>query len=182
MKQLDDIPRYFVTEDGQIWDSKRECYVPQHVRNKKKGYLGVNLNDNGIYVQKSVHRLVAQTYIPNPDNLPMVNHKDEDPRNNHIDNLEWCDAQYNNTYGTRLQRSSASQRNRPDCSKPVNQYDLDGNLVAQFPSAIEVERQLKIRNSQICAVCNHKPRNYTAAGYIWRWASEVAEEDKDGDS
>lgn len=183
MKQIDDLPRYSVTEDGQIWDNKKEHFVPQHIRNKKKGYLGVSLSDNGKYVQRSVHRLVAQAFIPNPNGLPMVNHKDEDPSNNRKSNLEWCDAQYNNTYGTRLQKSSTSQRNRPDCSKPVNQYDKDGNLIAQFPSAIEVERQTKIRNSQICAVCNHKPSHHTAGGYLWRWADEgLNKEDKDGDS
>jgi hypothetical protein len=102
----------------------------------------------------------------------MVNHKDEKPQNNHKDNLEWCDAQYNNTYGTRIQKSKSNQKNREDCSKPVLQFDKDGNFIARFPSAKEVERRLKIGNSQICGVCNHKPSYHTAGGYKWEWESK----------
>lgn len=162
--------RYLIYEDGRIWDQKRNRFVPQSVRSKKGGYMCVTLNINGNIVQKSVHRLVAQAYIPNPNNYPMVNHKDENPKNNHKDNLEWCDAQYNNTYGIRLKRSSSNQKNRRDCSKAVLQFDTDGNFIAKYPSAKEVERQTKIRNSQICAVCNHKPSHFTAGGYKWEWA------------
>ena len=67
----------------------------------KNGYLKVVLNCNGKCKTINVHRLTAQAFIPNPDNLPMVNHKDEDKSNNNVDNLEWCTAKYNNTYGTR---------------------------------------------------------------------------------
>lgn len=172
MIQIADYPRYFIEEDGQIWDSKRKCYIKQFTRNKK-GYLAVNLYKDGYGKMYSVHRLVAQAYIPNPNKYPMVNHKDEVPQNNHKDNLEWCTAQYNNTYGTRLQKSRSTQKNRQDCSKPVNQYDLEGNFIAQFPSAIEVERQTKIRNSQICGVCNHRPSYHTAGGFLWEWADEL---------
>lgn len=173
MVQIKEFPRYYACEDGQIWDSKRKRFVPQSQRSRKKGYLCITLNDNGVFVQKSVHRLIAQAFLPNPNNYPMVNHKDENPKNNHKDNLEWCDAQYNNTYGTRLIRSSSNQKNRADCSRPVVQLDMNGNIIARYPSTAEVERQTKIRNSQISAVCNHKPSHYTAGGYIWKWEEEV---------
>lgn len=172
MIQIADYPRYFVCEDGRIWDSKKAQFLHPFVRSKK-GYLAVNLYRDGHSKMFNVHRLVAQTYIPNPNNYPMVNHKDENPGNNHKNNLEWCDAQYNNTYGTRLLRSSSNQKNRKDCSKPVLQFDKDGNFIARYPSAIEVERQLKIRNSQICGVCNHRPSYYTAGGYKWEWDKAV---------
>lgn len=168
MIQIADYPRYFVNESGQIWDSKRNDYLCPFVRSKK-GYLAVNLYNERGGRMFSVHRIVAQAFIPNPNNLPQVNHKDENPRNNSKDNLEWCDAQYNNTYGTRLQRSSSNQKNRPDCSKPVLQFDKDGNFIARYVSAMDVERQLKIRNSQICGVCNHQPSYHTAGGYKWEW-------------
>ena len=66
----------------------------------KDGYLLVNLHCNGKIQHKTIHRLAAQAFIPNPDNLPEVNHKDEDKTNNSVDNLEWCDRSYNNNYGT----------------------------------------------------------------------------------
>ena len=169
MIPIKESPRYLIREDGEIWDTKKERFIPQSYRSQKKRYKCVTLNTGNGFIQRSVHRLVAQAFIPNPNNLPQVNHKDENPENNHKDNLEWCDAQYNNTYGTRLLRSGSNQKNRPDCSKSVLQFDKRGNLVAKYPSAIEAERQTKISNSHICAVCNHKPSSYSAGGYIWEW-------------
>ena len=67
----------------------------------KNGYLFVILTCNGKRKMFLVHRLIAQTFILNPDNLPQVNHKDEDKSNNRVENLEWCTAKYNNNYGTR---------------------------------------------------------------------------------
>lgn len=65
---------------------------------KSKNYLRVGLNKNGIRRGYSIHRLVAQTFIPNPDNLPCINHKDCNGHNNKVDNLEWCTYKYNNSY------------------------------------------------------------------------------------
>jgi len=70
------------------------------------GYLKVNLYRDRKMEVKSVHRLVADTFIPNPDNLPQVNHKDEDKGNNRVENLEWCTASYNTNYGTRNERAA----------------------------------------------------------------------------
>lgn len=69
-----------------------------------KGYKVVSLTRDGKTKQKFVHRLVAEAFIDNPDNLPMVNHKDEDKTNNFAENLEWCTAAYNNGYGTARKR------------------------------------------------------------------------------
>lgn len=87
-------------------------------------YLQVMRN----YKRYKVHRLVAETYLPNPDNLPQVNHRDEDKTNNCVENLEWCDASYNLNYGTRNERAAKSNTNGKR-SKPVSQYSLDGQLI-----------------------------------------------------
>ena len=70
-----------------------------------KGYLQVELRDDyGKRKIKKVHRLVAETFIPNPDNLPEVNHKDENKQNPSVSNLEWCTSKYNSNYGIRKER------------------------------------------------------------------------------
>ena len=71
---------------------------------KDKGYLRVQLYKDGKPKFYSVHRLVATSFLPNPNNLSQVNHIDEDKSNNIVDNLEWCSAKYNSNYGTRIQR------------------------------------------------------------------------------
>ena len=86
---------------------------------KTTGYLHVQLCKSGTIVNKSVHRLVAETFIPNPYNLPQVNHKDEDKSNNVVDNLEWCSSLYNSRYGTKNRRANETKIERglvdPDC-------------------------------------------------------------------
>ena len=77
------------------------------------GYLVVCFNRNGVKKNLRVHRLVAQAFIPNPLNYPIVNHKDECKTNNAVDNLEWCDVKYNDNYGTRNERLSQKLSGRP---------------------------------------------------------------------
>ena len=72
--------------------------------NYVSGYLRVGMYKNKTFKYYLIHRLVAQAFLPNPDNLPQVNHKDEDKSNNRVDNLEWCDRSYNMNYGTVQQR------------------------------------------------------------------------------
>lgn len=95
--------------DRVIFDNVRKCDRLLKGRILKKryhtgGYNVVAFCKEHIIVNKFVHRLVAEAFIPNLDNLPLVNHKDEDKTNNCVDNLEWCDAKYNNDYGTRKER------------------------------------------------------------------------------
>ena len=72
--------------------------------NYVSGYLRVGMYKNKTFKYYLIHRLVAQAFLPNPDNLPEVNHKDEDKSNNKVNNLEWCDRSYNMNYGTVQQR------------------------------------------------------------------------------
>ena len=76
---------------------------------KSKGYMKISLKDKHRKEQYYVHRLVAELFIPNPNNYPQVNHKDEDKTNNCVSNLEYCDARYNSNYGTRNERISKAQ-------------------------------------------------------------------------
>ena len=125
------------------------------------GYLQVQLWKNGEKKMYLIHRLVAQTFTPNPDNLPEVNHKDEDKENNSVQNLEWCDRKYNINYGIRNQMVSMK------LSKPVLQYTKSGGFVREWKSTYDVERNLGYFRNHISYCCNGKLKS--AYGYVWKY-------------
>ena len=147
---------YAVTSCGKVWSYRRQKFLKPRVN--RGGYLYVNLSKNGKAKSYVVHRLVAEAYIPNPDNLPMINHKDECKTNNCLQNLEWCDASYNINYGTRNEKVAISLK------IPIIQFDLDGNFIREWPSATDVGKEV---NSNICECL--KGRRKTAIGYIWKY-------------
>lgn len=130
-----------------------------------KGYFTVHLTKNSITKLYQVHRLVAEAFIPNPQNLPCVNHKDENKLNNNVDNLEWCTNKYNINYGTRNKRISKKMTNGK-LSKPVIQYDLNGNFIKEWPSAHECGRN-GFNDSSVSACCRGKLK--THRGFIWKY-------------
>ena len=89
---------YEVSNAGQIRNSKGEIKKSQIKKDKHTNYREISLWKNGTHKRFLVHRLVAIAFIPNPQNLPIINHKDQDGTNNLVDNLEWCDHSYNNRY------------------------------------------------------------------------------------
>lgn len=155
---------YQVSNFGRVKSIKfgKEIILKQHI-NIKGGYYYVCLLKNGKHKNYYVHRLVAQAFIPNPDNLPEVNHKDECKTNNVVSNLEWCDRKYNHNYGTINERISQSQ------SKTVLQYDLNGNLIKEWKSINECGRN-GFNQGDICKCCNGKRK--TAKGFIWVYKNE----------
>ena len=124
---------YEVSNWGRVKSIKRIVKSPRGYRTvcertlkptkDSHGYLCVSLYKEGKMKFVKIHRLVAEAFLDNPDNLPQINHKDEDKTNNHVNNLEWCDAKYNSNYGTRTERLSKSQINGKR-SKIVIQYNL----------------------------------------------------------
>lgn len=125
------------------------------------GYLFVVLCKNGNQSKQRIHRLVAQAFIPNPENKPQVNHKDECKTNNTVENLDWATAKENCNYGTRNERSGYSR------SKPITQYSKSGEFIRDWKGASEVERVLRINNSHIIECCKGKLKS--AGGFIWRY-------------
>ena len=121
------------------------------------GYMIIGLFKNGMHKRIRVHRLVAIAFVPNPHNLPEVNHKDENKKNNCVENLEWCDRVYNVNYGTRNERAS----------RKILQYSKSGDFIIEWKSAAEVERMLGINNSHIIQCCKGKRKS--AGGFVWRY-------------
>ena len=123
-----------------------------------KGYLRVQLCKDGKGKWYRINRLVAQAFLPNPNNLPEVNHIDKDKTNNKVENLEWCTTQYNVEYSK---------------AKAVIGIDKVSGLILKFPSIMEAERQTGISNKHICDCL--KGRQKSTGGFYWHYASESEE-------
>lgn len=123
------------------------------------GYKFVWLHKNKDRKIFKIHRLVAEAFIPNPNNFRCINHKDENKANNHAENLEWCNHSYNNNYGARNHKVRIAN------GKPVLQYTIGGCFVREWICMREAQRETGIRN--IYEVCNGKRK--TSGGYIWKY-------------
>lgn len=133
------------------------------------GYLQVGLHCEDNFKNGRIHRLVAEAFIPNPDNLPQVNHKNEDKTDNRVENLEWCTAKYNTNYGTARQRMIEKKINSTSRSKQVKQYTLDGQLVKSWESLHECQRN-GYNHSHVSRCCRGIYKQYK--GFIWRYEGE----------
>ena len=138
---------YAVTSCGKVYSYKRKKFLKPYKAGA--GYLYVALCKDGERKNYYIHRLVAEAYLPNPDSLPCVNHKDEDKENNAFPNVEWCTYEYNNNYGS--------------YSKPVFCIELNRT----FTGARAAGRELGLDNSHIIKCCNGKLK--TTGGYHWRY-------------
>lgn len=127
----------------------------------KKGYLCVDLCSCGKKQQNKIHRLVAQAFIPNPENKPEVNHIDANKINNSVYNLEWCTRSENEIHSYK----KGIKKNK---LKKINQYNLDGKYIKTWKSFAEITRTLGIRDSNLWCCCNNITK--TAGGYKWKYA------------
>ena len=147
---------YAVTEDGRVWSYKSNKFLKQTLLNR--GYLQVELYNNGVGKKFLIHRLVAEAYLPNPDNLPQVNHKDENKQNNSVENLEWCTEKENDNYGNRNKNIARANATAVRC------VELD----RIFESISEAARELNLCKSNICRCLKKQSR--TTGGYHWEVA------------
>lgn len=146
-------------------------------QHNKRGYAHVQLWKNNVGTHKDLHRMFAEAYIPNPNGLPEVNHIDENPWNCTLDNLEWCDHEYNMNYGTinarRSENISRALRGRakPWVAEakgiPVYAIDAWGNET-WYPSGREAARRLGLARSSVSDTLNGRQK--TACGYRFRYA------------
>lgn len=138
----------------------------------RNAYLTVFITDDiGKQRTMKVHRLVALTWLSNPENLPEVNHKDKDIYNNRLSNLEWCSRQENQQHAV---QHALNMNGNP---RPIYQMDMAGNILNHWDSAREASQSLKIHDGDIAKVCGGK-RNH-AGGFKWKYVEEnIAETDK----
>jgi hypothetical protein len=166
---------YIVSNTGRIkslFRYKKELKP----KTEQNGYNRVQLFKNKKGKWLSVHRIVAEAFCDKPEGCDIVNHKDENKLNNNANNLEWCTAKYNNSYGTRLKRMVTNtdytkrQINNKNqikaCSKPITQYTKEGSFLQSWNSASECSRATGITISNIRRVCNGERK--TAGGFIFK--------------
>ena len=165
---------YEVSNYGRVRSYKRsskgKILSPGNTGNNGSGYLFVTLCKDGKAKPCTVHRLVADAFIPNPNKLSQVNHKDENKQNNYFGNLEWCSQAYNNSYGTRTQRMAENN------SKPVLQLDKQGNVIKEWPSMSRAAESFGVLPKRSHIIDCLKGRHKTAHGYMWKYADKVQQD------
>ena len=138
-----------------------------YLKPQNKGYLQVELVKNGERKSFVVHRLVAEAFLPNPLNLPQINHKDEVKTNNSSENLEWCTTNYNVRYSMELHPNRKHKGEK--YNTPVQQLTLDGNVVKTWRCSRVIFLETGMSDWSISECCRGNRK--TAYGYKWQYAS-----------
>ena len=160
------LERYVPSKNGSYRKEKEKIRA---IHLDKYGYFYIILCNSGNNYKRLIHRLVAEAFIPNPNNYPIINHKDEIKTNNMIwvnedgsidydkSNLEWCDVQYNTRYSL---------------SKSIIQFSKDNKIINIWDVITDAANNLKINKSQIIKCCKRKPKHNTAGGYKWQYLDD----------
>jgi hypothetical protein len=156
---------YEVSNLGRIKSISRNGTIKENrilKPNKVMGYSQVGLQKYGTRKYKKIHRLVAEAFIPNPENKKEVNHKDGNKTNNCVDNLEWVTTSENQLHSYYELKNNI---------KSVIQLSLNNEIIKEWESIAKVEQELKISNADICKCCKGKRK--TAGGYKWRYKENI---------
>lgn len=146
--------KYQISNLGRVYNTKLNRFLKGGL--SSSGYMRVVLTIEGKRVYKNIHRLIAEAFIPNPDNLPCINHINEEKTDNSIENLEWCTKEYNNTWGSKAYN--------------ILQYDKKGNFIKEYQSRVYAAREVGVTPDAITLCCNGSQQ--TAAGYIWKYKED----------
>lgn len=175
--------KYEISNKGRLKNKKTQKILS--IKNSKGWYLSIRLLINGKYKTFKIHRLVAQYFVPNPNNLPIVNHKDLNKQNNFAENLEWttykANTQHaieNKIYNNPVKVLVDWNKNKK-CFKKygyIYQFDKEMNFIAKYISAEEAYKKTGVCSRNILQCINHEPRRKSAGGYIWLKEKEAVEQ------
>lgn len=158
---------YSVSENGEIRKDTTGRILSQATQ---QGYKHVTLIIDGKQKRMRVHRLVAEVFLENIENKPYVNHKDGNRSNNHVNNLEWVTPSEN------TQHAVSKGLFKSGTARPVNQYNLNGELMLSFESASEAARQTGGNQSKITQCCRRQRK--TENDYQWRYVDDIQDVEK----
>lgn len=162
---LKNYPGYFITKSGEIYSRRRRGFLKKIRPNLgSNGYFRISLYPGNKL--QSLHRLLAETFIPNPKSRRCVNHIDGNKLNNDLINLEWVTYSENHHHAYRIGLKEYSDKSGVP-RRAVLQYDLEGNFIAEYKSISEANRSTSTSAGNICQCCKSKLK--TAGGYKWKY-------------
>lgn len=172
---------YQISNLGMVKRIKRNLYVNAYnksivinaekilkLNHVKSGYIFITLTANNTKRTLKVHRLVAEAFIPNPENKPEVNHINGDKCDNRVENLEWCTHAENMNHASKNNLLHIQSGNNNGNCKKINQYTLDNKLIKKWHSIYEITKETGFERHSITRCCTNKLKTYK--GYIWKYA------------
>ena len=174
-KLIKNFENYTINENGEVFSIKRNKYLK--IGFNRTGYRVVTITNKMKKKHCLIHRLIAEAFIPNPNNLPQVNHINGIKKDNRIENLEWVTCKENIQHAYRTGLIQITDNHRKNCRKlgvasrrKINQYDLNGKFIKTWESITSASKFLGVSDTHIGECC--MGRKNKSNGYIWRYADD----------
>ena len=166
--RIKNYPHYYISNLARVKSFKKWRGTTSRIMKpggSSSGYLSVVISNSNGHRTHNIHRLLAEAFISNPENKPMINHKNGIKTDNRIDNLEWCTRSENQIHAFRTGLV------KPPGETPVLQFSMSGEFIAEYKSQMEAARQTGVSQGNIWSVCNGRYKKTN--GFIWKYRNEV---------